>query len=568
MKGKKILSTILVAGMLLSALTACTQGGNSAPKNETPVNSTNTNTEANNSSAGEMDSIVRMTSDWPTYMDPGVGSDFSDSITMINVYDPLVFPQTDGTVAPHIASEWQISEDGMTYTFKIRDDVKFHSGNLLKASDVAFSMNRMLTIGEGYAYLYKGVVKEAVATDDTTVVMSLEKPFGPFIASLIRFMIVEEKTVMDNLDKTVTTYGEFGDYGKTYLLTKDAGSGPYFAKDVKLEAYILGEQFPDYFLGWEENAPKYFKLSGAIDPVAVRTAMSNKEQEITDEIQPLENYNTMDGFDGVDLVAYESGTNMNLCLNNKKAPTDDIHFRKAMAYAFDYDTVLEQIYPGAKRSHGTVPGVVPGANPDVVPYEYNLEKAKEELALSKYANDPAMMNITLTWCAEVPEQEKIALLLQANMAELGINVEITKKPFGAMIADAQTVETTANASLVNTAPSYFEAGAMLKTRYHSSSTGTWEQMEWLQDPKLDAMIEDALATIDRDERFAKYADIQVYINELCPTMWLFDWIEKRAVQTGYVDWAPYLMLQKGEKFVYPMGYSLYVRDMKVYTEKR
>ena len=548
MKGRTLLALLLVVCMAVG-LTAC--------GSKTTV-----------TTQGDMSSIIRMTEDWPTYFDPSVGSDFSDDITIVNLYDPLVFPQTDGLVGPHIAKSWQVSADNLTYTFTIRDDVKFHDGNIMKASDVAFSMNRMLAIGEGYAYLYKGIVKDAVAKEDTTVVMTLEKPFGPFITSLIRFMIVEEKLVMEHLDKSSTSYGKYGDYGKQWLLTHDAGSGSYFVKDVKLEEYVLGEWFPDYFLGWETNAPKYFKLSGAIEPVSVRTAVANKELEITDEIQPLENYNTMATFAGVSIVAYESGTNMNLCLNTKKAPTDDIHFRKAMAYAFDYDTVLKNIYPGAKRSLGPVAGIVPGANRDLVPYTYNLDKAKAELALSKYATDQSKWDITMSWCAEVPEEEKIALLFQANVAALGIKVEITKKPFGSMIADAQTVETTPNVSVVNEAPSYFEAGATLKTRYSSSSCGTWEQMEWLQSPAIDALIEDALSTTDRVKRFDKYKKIQVVINDLCPTIWVLDAIEKRACQTGYVDWNPYLFLKEGKTFVYPMGYSLYVHDMKVYPDKR
>ena len=557
MNKKRFLALILAVSMIAS-LTACKPGGNS----NTTTNNTST------AAADDMKSIVRMTEDWPTYFDPAVGNDFSDSITMINIYDGLVFPNTDGSVAPHVAKEWKVSDDGLTYTFTIRNDVKFHSGNIMKASDVVFSMKRMLTIGTGYAYLYKGVVKDISAKDDTTVVMVLNKPFGPFVPSLIRFLIVEEKIVMANLDKTTATYGEFGDYGKNWLLTHDAGSGPYFAKDVKVESYVLGEKFNDYFLGWDNNAPKYFKLSGATEPVSVRTAMANKELEITDELQPLENYNTMATFKGVDVVAYESGTNMNLCLNTKKAPTDDIHFRKAMAYAFDYNTVLTQIYPGAKRSYGSVPGILPGANRDLVPYEYNLEKAKAELALSKYANDKSKWNITMSWCAEVPEQEKIALLLQSNLEVLGIKIDITKKPFGSMIADAQTIKTTPNAALVNNSPSYFEAGAMLKTRYHSSSTGTWEQMEWVKDAKLDAMIDDSLATTNTEERYQKYKDIQVYINDLCPTLWLFDWVEKRAVQSSYVDWNPNIFLKEGKSFVYPMGFSLYVHNMKIYPEKR
>lgn len=552
-KNKKLIALLLAVFTVLS-LAGCSGGGNSANKND--------------ASSSDMGSIVRVTEDWPTYYDPAVGSDFSDSIAMPNFYDPLVFPTTDGDVRPHIATEWIPSEDGLTYTFKIRDDVKFHSGNLMTAKDVAFSMNRMLAIGEGYAYLYKGVVKEAVATDDTTVVMNLEKPFGPFVSSLIRFYVVEEALVMEHLDKSVNTYGEYGDYGKQWLLTNDAGSGPYKTKEFKLDEYVLGEKFDDYFGGWDENAPQYFKLSGAVEPVSVRTAMGKQELEITDELQPLENYNTMEKMDGVDVIAYESGTNLNWCLNTKKAPTDDVHFRKALAYAFDYDSVLNDIYPGAQRSLGPVPGIVPGADDTVIPYEYNMEKAKAELALSKYANDPSKLHMTMSWCAEVPEQEKIALLIQSNLSELGITIDITKKPFGSMVADAQNVDTTPNASLVNVSPSYFEAGAVLKTRYHSSSCGSWEQMEWVQSDELDAMIDDAISTLDRDERFEKYKEIQHYVNDLCPTVWVFDWVERRAAQTGYLDWDPALKLAKGESFVYPMGYSLYAHDMKVYPDKR
>lgn len=562
---QKVLPLALCFCLLSGLLTGC--GNNNSGGNEN-AGGANKEASANKTGSGTMDSIVRVTSDWPTYTDPGVGSDFSDTIAMVNIYDPLVFPDLEGSPIAHVAKEWSVSDDGLEYTFIVRDDVKFHSGNMLTAEDIAYSMNRMLEIGEGYAYLYKGVVKEVTALDDTTVKFVLDHKFGPFVNSLTRFHIVDSKTVIENYDLSVKTYGDKGDYGKTWLLTNDAGSGPYAMHDVKLEEYILAKKFDDYFNGWEENAPEYFKLSGATEPVSVRTAIANKELEITDELQPIENYNTMDTFDGVKVIGYESGNTMNVCLNTAIAPTDDIHYRKALAYAFDYDTVLEDIYPGSVRCQGPVSRIIPGANTDITPYEFNMEKAKEELAKSKYANDPSMMTLNLTWCAEVPEQEKIALMLYANLSQLGINVNITKKPFGSMIADAQNVDTTAHLTFVNTNASYFEAGAVLKTRYHSSSTGTWEQMEWLRNADIDAKIDDALATIDQKERFEKYRQVQAEINELCPTIWAFNWIEKRAYQEGYMAWPPADMLKEGKNFVFPMGYSIYVHDMKVYTDKK
>ena len=552
-------TSFLLAVLMILSLTGC--GG-------TPANSGGSGGNASAPSAGNTSgaieagaTVLRTTEDWPTYYDPAVGSSFSCSTAQANIYDPLIFPQTDGSVRPHLATEWTISDDALTYTFTIRDDVKFHSGNLMKASDVAYSMNRMLDIGEGYAYLYTDLIEDCYAEDDTHVVFKLNKPFGPFLYALVRCMIVEQALVEEHYDLSDSAYGDKGDYGKTWLLTNDAGSGAYKTVEFKLDEYLLAERFEDYFLGWEEGAPQYFRISGMTDPVAVRTAMSNRELEITDELQPLENYNTMDAMDGVDLSAVCGGNTFNMMLNTKAEFTDDVHLRKAIAYCFDYEALRTQIYPGALPSQGPVAIVLPGFDDSIPTYTRDVEKAKEELAQSQYAGQS--ITLSLSWCAEVPEQEKISLLLQSNLAELGINLEITKKPFGSMITDAQSPETTPQISFVNFNSPYFEAGGMLRTRYHSASCGSWEQMEWLQDEKLDEMIEEALATVDDAERFAKYSEIQWYIYDLCPTIWGFNWLEKRAVQSGYVDWNSLNATQNGTDYFMPMGFAIWCHDIKI-----
>jgi peptide/nickel transport system substrate-binding protein len=513
---------------------------------------------------GAFDSILRTTADWPTYTDPAVGNDQSDTLTMTQLYDPLFYPNIKGEPEPHIATEWSASPDGLTYTFKIREGVKFHSGNILTAEDVVYSMKRLLTIGEGGAYLFKGVVKDVSAPDASTVVFTLDHTFGPFVSSLIRFGIVDKKLLEQHYDTSTKTYGEFGDYGKTWLLTNDAGSGPYKAIDIKLEEYVLAEKFDDYFKGWDPNAPKYFQISGAVEPVYVRTAMANRELEITDNTQPVENYDSMAQIPGVTVVAYDSAQTLNLCINTKKSPTDDVHFRRALAYAFDYETVITDIYPGSLLIDGPVPANLPGANPNLKPYRYDLAKAKAELAQSKYKGE----TIELVWCAEASFEEKIAMLMMANFTELGIKVDVIRQPFGSMIESSQSVESTPHLSIVLTAPAYFEAGAILYTRYHSSSAGTWEQMEWLQDKAIDAAIEDALATIDMETRFAKYRAIQETIIDICPSFWIFDMVERRAYQSDYVEWPLAEYWKAGTPFVYPIGFNINAHDTKVFPEKR
>lgn len=90
--------------------------------------------------------VLRATFAWPTYIDPAVGSDFSSTSSLVNLYDTLVFPNTEGGVDPDLAESWETSEDGLTWTFHLKKGIKFHNGSELTASDVAFSMNRMLEI--------------------------------------------------------------------------------------------------------------------------------------------------------------------------------------------------------------------------------------------------------------------------------------------------------------------------------------------------------------------------------------------------------------------------------------
>ena len=561
-KNLRKFGVVLVVSLILALVASCGQ----AQPSPTASSPSPTPTTAPYTPKAE-DYIIRSTEDWPTYIDPAVGNDFSDSISLVNLYDSLVFPTPQGEIEPCLAEKWDISDDNLTYTFTLRQGVKFHNGDELTAEDVEFSMKRLLTIGEGFGYIFSPYVQDCKAIEKYKVAITLKKPFGPFISALPRFYILNKRAVMENIEKP-GPYGDFGDYGKKWLLTNDAGSGPYKVKEMKMEEYLLAEKFDDYWGGWDPDAPKFFKLSATSEPATEFALFAKREMEITSELLPLETYNSIAKLNGADVVAFLNGNNFNIMLQTKKPPTDDIHFRKALAYCLDYDQVISNIYPGSVQSQGPVPTVIPGHDPNVFQYHRDLEKARAELAQSKYADKLDQYPVTLSWCAEAPEEEKVALLFQANAAELGIKVEITKKPFGSMIADAQSPETTPNASLIFVASHYAEAGAMLMSRYHSSNCGSWEQCEWLQDPEIDRMIEDSLATVDQQERFQKYYAIQEKIVDLCPTIYVFDQAERRAYQSAYVHWLPGEAAKTNKVYVPIMGYGMYAHDMKVWPEKR
>jgi peptide/nickel transport system substrate-binding protein len=471
------------------------------------------------------------------------------STSLANLYDSLIFPTAGGGNEPWLATDWEASDDGLTYTFHLRQGVKFHDGTELLASDVVYSHNRLQTIGEGYAYLVSGIA-EASAPDDYTVVFTLEQPSGLFVPSLVRLYVVNEDLVRANT-QAEGPYGENGDYGKDYLLTHDAGSGPYSVVDFPIEEFILMEKFEDWWAAdrFHPNAADQVRIILTTDAATVRTLMETGELEITDQWQSVEARNALDGIEGVDITAYDTMSSFYYMMNNREAPLDDIHCRKAVAWAFDYEAAVALEWPGTQQMVGPVPRVLGGHDPSVFTYHRDLAKAQEELAQCQYAGDIANYPITLAWITEVPDEEKFALLFQSNMAEVGIPVEIQPTPWLSVVDNSASQETSPGIVTIYVSSALPEAGLMLKDRYHSSTTGTWQQNEWLLDPELDAAIEDALATVDPEERFAKYAELQARIAELTPSLFLYDQIQAHGVR-DYVDWTP------GENSAV-MGYQMY-----------
>src|SRR3970282_2953061 len=113
---------------------------------------------------------LRVSFAWPLSIDPAVGSDYVGSTALANLYDALVFPNAAAGTDPWLATSWDVSPDGLTYTFTLREGAKFHDGSALLASHVVYSYERLQTVGEGYAYLVSGV-SEITAPDDSTVVL-------------------------------------------------------------------------------------------------------------------------------------------------------------------------------------------------------------------------------------------------------------------------------------------------------------------------------------------------------------------------------------------------------------
>jgi len=483
--------------------------------------------------AAQEKSILRVGFSWPTLIDPAVGSDYSSAATMVNLYDTLVYPAHGGGVIPHLAKSW-VTEP-LSATFELKEGVKFHDGSELTAEDVKFSMDRLLEIGEGSAYLFMGRIESTEVLGKYKVRFNLATPFGPFIPALARLHILNKDVVMANL-KSDGPYGDYGDYGKEYLLTNDAGSGAYMVKEFDFEESILMEKFPDYFGHVAGNAPDEVLFMQSPDTVTVKTMMSRRELEMTDPWQPEEAYVAMDAMEGVEIARMLAGEMEYLMFHTRRPPTDDAHFRRALSYLLDYDQVTTSIFPGTLQSLGPIPHGLPGAKEGLFQYHYDLDRAREELQKSKYADRLDEVSVTLAMKAGDAASEKLSLMYQAACAEVGINMELVNVTWGQMVALAGNIDSDYNIIGIGVGADYAEAGSFLQSKYHSNTVGTWMQPEWVQEPLIDFLIEDAVGTIDKDERFEKYGLLQELVVNLAYSIFLVDPVLQYAYQAAYVNW--------------------------------
>jgi len=505
-------------------------------------------------------------------MDPSVGIDTSTDITMVNIYETLVFPGPDGTMHPRLAKDWEVDDDNLHYTFNLREDVKFHNGDELTAEDVVFSMKRWLALGQGYSHSLIDVVEDVVAIDKYEVKFTIKQPFGAFINSLARFNVVNKKLVLENIESG--SYGDMGDYGTHWLTSNEVGSGPYMLKELVLQDHIFLVRFNDHWSGWEEDkedlAPDAIKfIDTGAESAAIRVMMQNKELEIGDKLQSEENLDVLDKITGVEIAKFSVGEVWHLMLNSKKAPTDDVNFRKALSYLFDYDAIPEYVFKGSPKSKGPINMSTYGHNPNLYQYSLNHDKAIEYLQKSKYVDKIKQYPVEIMIASGRQSYEKVALSFQAEASKVGITVKILKVPWLTLIDRVKTLEGTPNMVAAGTKPAINDAGSMLKRRYHSNAAGSFWSTEWLQNKDLDAMIDDSIATQDEEERLNKYYKIQeVIVNEIVPTIFLIDRNAKVPYNSDRIYWPLIEMIKQGQDVkMVGDGFYYYFKDFKLYPEK-
>ena len=466
--------------------------------------------------------------------DPAKATDYVDSVLMFNVYDALVDETAifeGGGIRPLLASGWEYA-DATTLNITLRDGVKFHSGNTLSADDVVFSYNRLMDMGQGFSFLF-GNVTEVKALDSKTVQITTSEPYAPLVASLIRLGIVDKDDILANTASG--NYGDNGDYGEAYLLTTSAGTGAYKIVNHDPNVKTVLAKNNDYFQGHNSKAPDEVIIKYSVEAATIKTLMVRNEHEISSMWLPNEVVAALEKESNVDIVPIpRPGAWMNK-LNNRKAPFDDVHCRRAIQLAYDYDAleqsfaVTDTLIAGKKSSGPLIPGLL-GYDPNKPAIERDIDKAREELAKCKY--NPGDFTLDLAWIAEVPYEEPWALQLQVNAMELGFDATVTGLPWAKFSDQVASWENTPHATVVSVVANFPDPDGLLYAQWHSSRGGTWMSAEWANDAELDSLLDKGRAETDESKRVAIYQAANQLIIDNAITLFITDFVGMQPINTS------------------------------------
>ncbi len=402
-RGKTVLSACLAAGLLATAL-ASTPAPAKTPKDTLVL--------------GWTLAIYRT-------LDPAdIGETFVDEM-MNNVCDPLVFQdyENPAKLVPGIAESWSVTDDALTYTFKIRKGLKFPSGNPVTAHDAAWSIQRNVKLNLNSAVMHKewgftdeNVIENVTASDDHTLVVKVTEPFAP---PLFLAQVFTGRAAFTLDRKEIMKHEKDGDWGNGWLSKTSACVGPYRVKTWKANDVFIIERNDDY---WRNEVKiKRIVVRHVPEGGAQRLLLEKGDIDIARNI-------TSSDFEAIesnpDLVLFNNPMHsywyIGLCTCDDVLQSRDI--REAFKWLVDYkkleSTVMRNV--GVARQ-SVVPIGAFGAIPsEEEPYSLNLDKAKELIAKAGYA-DGFKKKLIIDQVFPFPE---IAQHVQANAAKIGIELEI------------------------------------------------------------------------------------------------------------------------------------------------
>ncbi len=464
----------------------------------------------------------------PQALDPHTVTAVNDFRILMNLYDGLV-RYADGTleVEPALAESWQISDDGTTYTFELRDGVQFHDGSAFDADAVVWNFERMLNedhplheeTGPFPLSFFFSAIEDVTALDRLTVEFTLDEPYAPFLSNLAypTGLIVSPEAVEQHGD-------EFG--------RNPSGTGPFTFTEWRANERVVVERNADYWDGAPALEAVVFRpitdantrvaemLSGGID-VMVEVPPTAVAQFRTDQFNVVEQAGPHVWF---------------LILNMREGPFTDKRVRQAANYAIDKRSLTEDVLEGtAEIAAGPTPPAFAWAyNEDLDPYPHDPERARELIAEAGAEGAELTFYVTEGGSGML-DPVPMGTAIQADLEAVGFDVTIETYEWNTFLGRVNPgLEGEADMAQMAWMTNDPDTLPFLTLRSEAFPDDGGFNSGYYSNPEVDELLEAARRATDQDERAAHYKRMQEIVQEDAPWVFVANWVQN-AVTSDRVE---------------------------------
>jgi len=467
---------------------------------------------------------LRLPGAMPVTFDPALSQDSTSAQYIVEVFSGLVTASPSLELVPDIAERYEVSQDGRTYRFHLRRNVRFHNGDSVTAQDVRFSIERSLDpqtrspiastyLGDivGAREMLDGKARHLEGLhviDDYTLEIEIDAPRPAFLAKLshpVAFVVDEDSINSSNPVERLNGTGPFQVTeiapGNRIVLEPN----PYYYRDPKPAlahvTFVLAGGHP---VTMYEN--------GELDAAPVGTSdlprVSDPHGKLSDELTISEQLSTF-----------------YLGLNCSLPPFDDIRVRQAFARALDRPRLVKALYEDtAPLAYTFVPPLMPDYdNSDLAAPAFDLERASELLAESRYGNAAALPAITLHISSSSPQTdplaEAIAVMLEEN---LGVPIGIEQVDWSVFLEEIARKDNPYQMYLLGWIADYPDPENFLRVLFHSESS---DNHSGYANPEVDDLLEQAGTELDPAERYSLYHKVEEIVLQEVPVIPLYHDVE-------------------------------------------
>ena len=469
--------------------------------------------------------VVGIPQDLEDSLDPHKSVAAGTKEVLFNVFEGLLKPDSDGNIIPAVAEAYDVSEDGKTYTFTLREGVKFHNGNTVTAEDVKYSIEKAagMTGEDSLIAAFSLIESVNIVSDNTVEIKLLEEDvdFPAYLAMTTAAIIPKDNATPD---------------------TTPIGTGPYMYVSRSPQENIVMKRFDEY---WGEPAHienVTFKIEANADTIVMDLrggSIDMYARLTTTQVEQLgDGFNVMEGTMNLVQALY---------LNNEVEPFNNKEVRQAMCYAIDVDKILELTSDGKGTPIGS--SMFPAFKKYYLEelsaaYPHDVDKAKELLAEAGY---PDGFSMTISVPSNYQPHIDTAQVLVEQLKEVGIDATIQLVEWNSWLSDVYT-DRNYESTVVGVDASSMTARALLE-RFYSKADNNFVNFS---SADYDALYEQAIVCTDDAKQTELYKDMERILSE-------------DAANVYIQDMAEFVVLN--EKYDGYTFYPLYVQDIsKIYLK--